>query len=169
MTITVKPRSPPPCWPRGAYSMPSRPCTWAIIKARRIRNAFARFARRGTMPTRPGHGILLPEQRRHRRPVSRSQHGLRRLAIVDFDVHHGNGTQHLFEDRADVLVITLHEHPTHLYPGTGYSWSAAARPVRDSRSTFRWIPGPATAIPPGVSGHGAAGHRPPPAGVFAAQ
>ncbi len=44
-------------------------------------------------------------------------HGLERVAIVDFDVHHGNGTQHLFEDRSDVLFISLHQFP--FYPGTG--------------------------------------------------
>ncbi len=45
------------------------------------------------------------------------RHGLERLAIVDFDVHHGNGTQHLFEDRGDVLFVSLHQAP--FYPGTG--------------------------------------------------
>lgn len=48
--------------------------------------------------------------------------GLQRVAIVDFDVHHGNGTQHIFEQRADVLVINLHEHPSHLYPGSGFAF-----------------------------------------------
>lgn len=48
-------------------------------------------------------------------------HGLERVAIVDFDVHHGNGTQHLLEDRSDVLVISLHEDPAVQYPGTGYA------------------------------------------------
>ena len=45
------------------------------------------------------------------------RHGLARVAIVDFDVHHGNGTQHLFEERADVLYASLHQYP--FYPGTG--------------------------------------------------
>ena len=49
------------------------------------------------------------------------RHGLERVAIVDFDVHHGNGTQHAFEDRADVLYISLHEDPRYLFPGTGYA------------------------------------------------
>lgn len=50
-------------------------------------------------------------------------HGLaQRVAIVDFDVHHGNGTQHLFERRSDVLYISTHQHPGSLYPGTGYGW-----------------------------------------------
>lgn len=47
-------------------------------------------------------------------------HRLSRVAIVDFDVHHGNGTQHIFESRRDVLYISLHERPGSLgFPGTG--------------------------------------------------
>ena len=53
-------------------------------------------------------------------------HSLRRIAIVDWDVHHGNGTQHLFEQRSDVLYISLHEHPQYQYPGTGYIWERGA-------------------------------------------
>jgi acetoin utilization deacetylase AcuC-like enzyme len=41
-----------------------------------------------------------------------------RVAIVDIDAHHGNGTQAVFDDRADVLFVSLHEYP--LYPGTGW-------------------------------------------------
>ncbi|GIL69529.1 hypothetical protein Vretifemale_461 [Volvox reticuliferus] len=36
-------------------------------------------------------------------------HGLRRVAVVDFDVHHGNGTQHMFESDPRVLFISLHQ------------------------------------------------------------
>ncbi len=43
--------------------------------------------------------------------------GLERLAIVDFDVHHGNGTQDIFYQRSDVLYMSCHQYP--LYPGTG--------------------------------------------------
>ncbi|MCC7407622.1 MAG: histone deacetylase [Phycisphaeraceae bacterium] len=50
------------------------------------------------------------------------RYGLERVAIVDFDVHHGNGTQQLFEDRPDVLFVSIHEHPSYLYPGTGFAW-----------------------------------------------
>lgn len=49
-------------------------------------------------------------------------HKLSRVAIVDFDVHHGNGTQEIFQRRSDVLFISLHGHPTQLYPGTGFGW-----------------------------------------------
>ncbi|MEL6959021.1 MAG: histone deacetylase family protein [Pseudomonadota bacterium] len=44
-------------------------------------------------------------------------HGLARVAIVDFDVHHGNGTQDLVEEDARILFISSHQMP--LYPGTG--------------------------------------------------
>jgi len=40
-----------------------------------------------------------------------------RVAIVDWDVHHGNGTQEIFYDRGDVLFVSLHERG--LFPGTG--------------------------------------------------
>ena len=51
----------------------------------------------------------------------RAKHGVERVAIVDFDVHHGNGTQHTFDHRHDVLFISMHEDPQVLYPGTGYA------------------------------------------------
>ncbi|MGH8126689.1 MAG: histone deacetylase family protein, partial [Rhodanobacteraceae bacterium] len=44
-------------------------------------------------------------------------HGLQRVAIVDFDVHHGNGTQDIFGDDSRVLYASSHQVP--LYPGTG--------------------------------------------------
>jgi acetoin utilization deacetylase AcuC-like enzyme len=47
-------------------------------------------------------------------------HGVGRVAIVDFDVHHGNGTQACLEDNPSVLFISLHQHPRTCYPGTGY-------------------------------------------------
>jgi acetoin utilization deacetylase AcuC-like enzyme len=47
----------------------------------------------------------------------RRAHGAERVAIFDFDVHHGNGTQHLFETRADVFYASTHQYP--FYPGTG--------------------------------------------------
>ncbi len=49
-------------------------------------------------------------------------HHLSRIAIVDFDVHHGNGTQHIFEYVPEVLFISVHEHPSYLYPGSGFAW-----------------------------------------------
>jgi acetoin utilization deacetylase AcuC-like enzyme len=43
--------------------------------------------------------------------------GLERVAIIDFDVHHGNGTQEIFYDDPSVLYVSLHQFP--YYPGTG--------------------------------------------------
>ncbi len=44
-------------------------------------------------------------------------HGLRRVAILDWDVHHGNGTQAIFEEDPDVLYLSMHEEG--IYPFTG--------------------------------------------------
>ena len=43
--------------------------------------------------------------------------GVAKVAIVDYDVHHGNGTQHIFESDPSVLYISTHQYP--YYPGTG--------------------------------------------------
>jgi len=48
---------------------------------------------------------------------ARAAHNLHRIAVVDFDVHHGNGTQAAFWDDPDLLLVSLHQSP--LYPGTG--------------------------------------------------
>jgi acetoin utilization deacetylase AcuC-like enzyme len=45
---------------------------------------------------------------------------LDRVAIVDWDVHHGNGTQHLFESDPRVFYFSIHEDPQYCYPGTGH-------------------------------------------------
>jgi len=43
--------------------------------------------------------------------------GLSRVLVLDWDVHHGNGTQHTFYDSAEVMYVSLHQYP--FYPGTG--------------------------------------------------
>ena len=48
--------------------------------------------------------------------------GLERVAIIDWDVHHGNGTQNIFLEDPTVFYFSIHEHPTFLYPGTGRRW-----------------------------------------------
>lgn len=45
------------------------------------------------------------------------KYGLKRVLIVDWDVHHGNGTQHSFEDDPSILFFSTHQYPH--YPGTG--------------------------------------------------
>jgi len=69
-------------------------------------------------------------------------HGLERIFIIDWDVHHGNGTQHIFEHRRDVFYCSLHQWP--LYPGTG---KADEKGMGDGRGFTLNLP-----LPPGT-GH----------------
>src|SRR5688572_2648969 len=48
---------------------------------------------------------------------ARRKHGLRQILIVDWDVHHGNGTQALVENEPDIHFVSMHQWPW--YPGTG--------------------------------------------------
>ncbi|KUO55306.1 MAG: acetoin utilization protein [Alphaproteobacteria bacterium BRH_c36] len=48
---------------------------------------------------------------------ARAKHGLERIAVVDFDVHHGNGTQDIFWSDRDLFFASTHQMP--LFPGTG--------------------------------------------------
>jgi acetoin utilization deacetylase AcuC-like enzyme len=66
--------------------------------------------------------------------------GARRIAILDWDVHHGNGTQHLFEEDPTVFYASLHQWP--LYPGTG---SACEHGRGDGEGTTLNLP-----MPPGT-------------------
>lgn len=85
-----------------------------------------REARRGFALTRPpGHhatrdramGFCLLNNIAIAAEYLIQQHGVKRLAIVDLDLHHGNGTQDIFYRRGDVFYFSTHQSP--LYPGTG--------------------------------------------------
>lgn len=73
---------------------------------------------------------------------ARSRHGAERIAIVDFDVHHGNGTQEIFWSDKDLFYGSTHQMP--LFPGTGELsetgvgniWNAPLR-EGDAGETFR--------------------------------
>ena len=68
----------------------------------------------------------------------RSELGLERVAIVDWDVHHGNGTQHIFEADPSVFYASLHQYPH--YPGTG---AASERGIGDGEGATLNCPLPA--------------------------
>ncbi len=51
---------------------------------------------------------------------ARARWGVQRVAVVDFDVHHGNGTQAMFESDRDLFYASSHQSPC--YPGTGDMW-----------------------------------------------
>jgi acetoin utilization deacetylase AcuC-like enzyme len=69
---------------------------------------------------------------------AQQRYGVERVAIVDWDVHHGNGTQAIFYDDPSVLFISLHQYPH--YPGTG---SADERGTGKAEGTTMNFPLPA--------------------------
>jgi acetoin utilization deacetylase AcuC-like enzyme len=76
-------------------------------------------------------------------------HGVTRVAIVDFDVHHGNGTEDIFEDDGNVLMVSTFQHPFYPYSGTEdpapnmlnvpLAAGAGSEPFRDAVSRV-WLP-----------------------------
>ncbi len=58
---------------------------------------------------------------------ARATHGLSRVAVVDFDVHHGNGTEDIFRGQAGLFYGSSHEFPN--YPGTGRASEDGACPI----------------------------------------
>jgi acetoin utilization deacetylase AcuC-like enzyme len=58
---------------------------------------------------------------------AQQRHGASRVAIIDWDVHHGNGTQDIFYDDPSVLYCSLHQYP--YYPGTGHPDERGAGPA----------------------------------------
>jgi hypothetical protein len=82
----------------------------------------------------PRHGLLPVQLRGDRCHYARVRYGAERIAVVDFDVHHGNGTQDIFWSDRDLFYGSTHQMP--LYPGTGAAsetgvgniWNAPLRP-----------------------------------------
>jgi acetoin utilization deacetylase AcuC-like enzyme len=54
--------------------------------------------------------------------------GRRKIVIIDWDAHHGNGIQAAFEEDQEVFYISLHEHPTFSFPGTGWAEDIGSGP-----------------------------------------
>lgn len=78
-----------------------------------------------------------------------AEYGVERVAIIDFDVHHGNGTEHIFAGNEKVLFCSSFQHP--FYPNSGYNSTAAnivnaPLPAGTDGSAFReavlanWLP-----------------------------
>ena len=59
----------------------------------------------------------------------RRKYGYRRIAIVDTDVHHGDGTQEIYYHDPDVLFISFHQDGRTLYPGSGFVEELGAPPA----------------------------------------
>ncbi len=71
----------------------------------------------------------------------RRHHGLRRVAIVDTDVHHGDGTQDIFYHDPDTLFISFHQDGRTLYPGSGFTDEAGSPPALGTTLNLPLPPG----------------------------
>ncbi len=88
------------------------------VMEKRVSNAFVAMRPPGHhCETRRPMGFCLLNQVAIAARHAQAQYGLGRVAIVDFDVHHGNGTQEIFWADDSVLYASTHEMP--LYPGSG--------------------------------------------------
>ena len=63
----------------------------------------------------------------------RAQHGLRRIAYVDIDAHHGDGVYYSFESDPDLIFADLHEDGHYLYPGTGMAEETGSGAARGTK------------------------------------
>jgi acetoin utilization deacetylase AcuC-like enzyme len=70
-----------------------------------------------------------------------SEWGIQRVGIVDFDVHHGNGTQHIFEKDPSVFYYSIHQHPTFAFPGTGRVFETGDGEGEGSTRNYPVLPG----------------------------
>jgi len=76
----------------------------------------------------------------------RRRHGLKRIAYVDIDAHHGDGVFYAFEDDADVIFADIHEDGRYLYPGTGRSEETGKGPAAGTKLNLPVPPGADDAI-----------------------
>ena len=107
----------------GTLEAALRAAGGAMLAVDAVMQGRARAAFAATRP--PGHhaepdramGFCLFSNAAIAAQHARAKYGLKRIAVVDFDVHHGNGTQACFEDDADLFYASSHQYPC--YPGTG--------------------------------------------------
>jgi acetoin utilization protein AcuC len=73
--------------------------------------------------------------------VLRKQHGIRRIAYVDIDAHHGDGVFYGFASDPDVYFVDIHEDGRFLFPGTGHRHETGVGPGEGSKLNLPLDPG----------------------------
>ena len=102
----------------------------------------ARSARRATTPRRPRPWGFAISTTWPSPPAIFSKSGaIEKVAIIDFDVHHGNGTQHIFENDPTVFYYSIHEHPSFAFPGTGREFESGSGPGHGFTRNSPALPG----------------------------
>jgi acetoin utilization protein AcuC len=71
----------------------------------------------------------------------RRRHGIRRVAYVDIDAHHGDGVFYGFEDDPDLIFADIHEDGRYLYPGTGAADETGKGAAKDTKLNIPMEPG----------------------------
>jgi acetoin utilization protein AcuC len=71
----------------------------------------------------------------------RSQYGVKRIAYVDIDVHHGDGLYYPYESDPDVIITDIHEDGDYLYPGTGHTWETGKGAAAGTKLNVAMPPG----------------------------
>ena len=71
----------------------------------------------------------------------REVHGVRRIAYVDIDVHHGDGVYSSFEEDPDLIFADVHEDGRYLYPGTGYPDETGSGAAKGTKLNLPLLPG----------------------------
>ena len=71
----------------------------------------------------------------------RSKYGVKRVAYVDIDVHHGDGVYYPFETDPGVIFADIHEDGDYLYPGTGRAWEKGKGAAEGTKLNIPMLPG----------------------------
>lgn len=71
----------------------------------------------------------------------RGQYGLKRVAYVDIDAHHGDGVFYAFEEDPDLIFADIHEDGRFLYPGTGFAHETGKGAAKDTKLNIPMMPG----------------------------
>lgn len=71
----------------------------------------------------------------------RAEHGVRRIAYVDIDVHHGDGVFYAYEGDPELFIADIHESGEFLYPGTGFAHETGTGSARGTKLNLPLAPG----------------------------